>query len=510
LTFFWGTFLTRSGLLDNVSLHSFADMDKSAKGILCWSMVGLLTAFAVIYGLLVKKATADMPKPADEPQGLNREAFYRFGMVVVGMFAVVVTLGMSWPVIVATIQHSTGSKVEEWLYHQVTVWFFIPIMLLMAITPFVSWKGEGFRTLWARLFSVVCISIGLTGFAQMGLMSPQIGVRPAAAASVAGPFHTSAPLVYWMLLLLFLCIFVLVANMWRLGEILKRSPLGVGGFIAHAGMAVLMGGLILSRGYEQKQTVFVRKGAPAFALDGYLITYKDATKLDPFDRDGKVFFTVHPPTGADYEISPGLYKYGDPDDPKEMVWPYIQRTPTHDMYFSMNPPVFTAWEKPVLIKPGESSSIDGAQVEYLSPTMKGKPGTMGVTFGAKLRVTVEDELGEVHQYIANPSVQLTENGLAASLAPVGKDYLIAMIGGMDASDRGVQLMLFFNPPIFPITVYYKPLTYLVWLGPAIMAFGALLAGWSRRPPSARKAPVPVVASGRPAKGRVTAPGGEPA
>jgi hypothetical protein len=105
---------------------------------------------------------------------------------------------------------------------------------------------------------------------------------------------------------------------------------------------------------------------------------------------------------------------------------------------------------------------------------------MGVTFGARVRVSVRGADEEWHQYSANPSVQLTENGLSPSLEQVGPDYLIAMVGGMNAADRSVQLMLFFSPPFYPITIYYKPLTGLVWLGMIVMTGGGLLSAWSRR------------------------------
>ncbi|HVV72276.1 MAG TPA: cytochrome c biogenesis protein CcsA, partial [Verrucomicrobiae bacterium] len=185
LSFVYGTFLTRSGLLDKVSLHSFAEMNQSALVILRWFMIAVTAAFVAGFAFFGKRAAAAVARPAEPEGAIEREGAYRYGMMLLSMIAVVITLGMSWPVIVA-LRGGEGKSVEEWLYHQVSVWFFIPIMLLMAAAPFISWRGMSWRELWNRLFTTVCVAVGLTGFAQMGLMAPKIGVHPAAGETVAG------------------------------------------------------------------------------------------------------------------------------------------------------------------------------------------------------------------------------------------------------------------------------------------------------------------------------------
>jgi cytochrome c-type biogenesis protein CcmF len=485
IAFLYGTFLTRSGLLDGVSNHSFAEMDQNARIVLRWFLILVTIFFVALWAIRGPKTAASLAKPEAESPGATREGFYRFGMMLISMLAVVITLGMSWPVITA-LRGGKGSAIEEWLYHLVVVWFFLPIMLLMAIAPWVSWRSIGWRELGARLVNVVCISIGLTGFVQMGLMSPTFGVHATAGETVAAPFGFRASLPFWMLLLIFTCVFVAVSNIWRIVELVPRSPMGIGGFVAHVGIAVLLGGLIVSRGYEQKEQIFVRQGSPAEAL-GYIVTYKGTTELDPFDRNGKVFFDVQSPDGSHFEASPGYYQYGPPDEPKPMVWPFIRRSASHDMYLSMSPPEYTAWQQPVTLLPGETKAVNGTTIEYVKPTRKGTPGTMGVTFGAVVKLTTQDSDGNVHVYSANPDVQLSDQGLTPSLPKIGPDYRIAMIGGMNAADRSVQLMLFFSPPIYPITLFYKPLTGLVWLGAILMTGGGLMSAWSRRRVTARAA-----------------------
>jgi cytochrome c-type biogenesis protein CcmF len=265
--------------------------------------------------------------------------------------------------------------------------------------------------------------------------------------------------------------------------------LGIGGFVAHAGLAILMGGLIVSRGYERKDTILVRQNSPAQALD-YLVNFQKLTDPDDlYDRNNKVIFDVTWPGGNHFEARPGMYMYGPQDDePKTMVWPHIERSLSHDVYVAMAKPEITAWPAPQTLKPGDAKTIEGTTIEYLQATHKGPFGGMGAQFGAKVRLTTDGADGERHQYLAEPSVTLTEQGLQPSIEQIGPDYKIAMLGGMDASDKSVQLLLFFSPPIYPITVFYKPLTCLVWLGAGVMTIGGLLSAWSRR----RTSPKPQV------------------
>ncbi len=504
LTFVYGTFLTRSGLLDNVSNHSFAEMDRHALVVLRWFMILAAIGFVALWVWASPAVVRETKKPEALPAGPNREAFYRFGMMLVSMIAVVITAGMSWPVITA-LRGGQGSRVEEGLYHQALVWFFVPAMVVMAIAPFVSWRAMSWKELGNRVSNVLCVSIGLTGFLQLALMNANYGVHAAAGSTVAGPFKTHLSLPFWMMVLCFCCVFVIVANVWRIVEIMRRSPLGIGGFIAHLGLALLLGGLIISRGYEQKERIFVRDGSPAVAL-GYLVSYKGRTNLNDFDRNGRVFFTVKGPDGDEFDASPGLYSYGSKDDPKSMVWPSIEHYPSHDIYVAMAPPILEAWDKPITLVPGEKVNQSGTTIEYIRPTRHGEPGTLGVKFGAEVKLTVTDDDGTVHEYEGEPAVQLTENGLAPSLARIGPDYLIAMIGGMNAADRSVTLDLLFSPPVYGIDFFYKPLTALVWIGMFVMTCGGLMSAYARRRVTAAAAKKARERVPSPSEVTLTAPG----
>lgn len=484
LTFVYGTFLTRSGLLDKVSNHSFAEMDRSSLIMLETFLVAISIGFFVLFfvkGLRLAKAGVK----EDEAPGFDREGLYRSGMLLISLMATGIAMGMSWPWWSA-LTTGTGSAIEEKQYHLVIVWFFIPVMILMGIAPFVSWKKMGAKEIFNRLVSILSVTAGLTGFALVAIQNPTIGVHLPPGTTVAMPFHFHMLLMPWMAILIFVCVFTSIANIWRIGEIFKRSRLGIGGFVAHIGVAVLMAGLIISRGFEQKDSDIVTPGGGPRKILGYSIAFDHLQNKSLTDRDGTAVFSVEGPDGQHFEATPGLYYYnGDDGALTAMVWPFVQKHLAHDFYMAMNKPEMYAWAKPLEFQVGQTRVIKsedsddpndpGMAVTYKKFVMQGNPGAVGTSFGAQVHI---NDRGV--EYDVTPTFQIGEEGPKRSMPQVGNSYRMAMLG-MDASDRSVQLQLFFSPPLYPITLFYKPMTILVWIGTGIMTLGGLIAAWARRP-----------------------------
>ncbi len=486
LAFVYGTFLTRSGLLDKVSVHSFASMDKSALLVLRTFMIAVTAAYAVLFAVRGRALAAKESPDPDAHTGLRREGMYRFGVLILSLFASVVALGMSWPVISA-LRGGQGAAVEERTYHLVVAWFFIPTMIAMAIAPFVSWRAMGRHELWVRTSSVLSIAAGLTGLAMLAMTNPTIGVHLHGGETVTMPFGWRAPLVPWLAVLLFVCMLVAVGNIWRVAEVVSRSKTTtLGGFIAHLGFATLMAGLIISRAFEQKQTELIQPGETVRMLD-YLVTYKGLSTTDLEDRNNKALFDVESPDKSHFTARPGLYFYQDgptEEDSKPQVWPHVEKGLSHDVYFALHPPIVDAWDKPETFKPGETKVISDVSVRYDKFTSEGPLGQVGAKFGALLTVRTQEGEFKVH-----PTVTLTDQGLVPDMGPVGNDYRIAMLS-VSPLDQSVQLRLMFAQPLYPVDLFYKPLTSLVWIGTGILTLGAAMSAFARRRPRSGRDPVP--------------------
>ena len=477
IAFVYGTFLTRSGLLDKVSNHSFAQMERGALQILRGGMIGLFIAFVVAYIITLRRQPkADNAEPV---RGVNRETFYQMGMLSLCLLASVIALGMSWPVITA-LRGGEGARVEEAVYHRALIWFFVPIMIAIAVGPIASWKREQIKSLTSRLVVLLSVSLGLVGALLIIFKNEKFGVRITPGATLHTPIQGfDIPLVLGMAGIMFLAIFPAITNLWRAIELSKRSKLGTGPFISHFGICLLLGGLLISRGFEREADITVTTQTPGEGI-GYKIAFKEYDWDKRTDRENRVKFTVTSPEGNEFEIAPTLFYHqmGGPESPEQaQVWPYIVQSFSHDLNFAMGEPVVEFFKPAMNLKEGETKTQSSVTIKNIKSTNNGKFGQAGAEFGALLEISYEDR-GELKKFNVNPTLKIVDGGLQPSLHPAG-DFQVAL-ESMSPKDKSVNVQLYVNPPFFPIKLFYKPLTSLVWIGTGIFLIGGLMSAANRR------------------------------
>ena len=483
LAFCYGTFLTRAGFLDKVSVHSFAQMNASAHKVLLWFLIASLVGF---FGLWLLRVKQDGARLSSVDSGLRRDSFYRFGNLFLTMLALATGIGMSVPLIQFAMG-KTPKVVEEPLYHTVLAWFFIPILIMMAVAPFVPWRETTLKEILGRVLNVFSVSLFVTGVVLLIGSRQDTGVQMERGARIDMPWGTW-PLGPWMLFLVWLCTFAIVANLWRLIETVRRAPMGVGAFVAHLGVATAMAGLIVSRGFERKQEYALQPGMPAMGMNeggpAAMIELVQNQPFDFFDRDNKVKIKVSG-DGPEFVASPGLYYNVSQDgEPQPTTWPAIQRWLSHDIYLVLYP-LQPETGQEVTLKPGESGILAGMdwglrkertyKVKYVEMKRDGEAGVAGTKFAAQLQIEGPD--GKVD---ASPQFVLgTSGGPQKEPAPVD-DFFEVKMQSMNAADKAVTLTLNYKVPVFPVEIYYKPMTILVWLGVGILTLGGMIAAWDRR------------------------------
>lgn len=484
LTFVYGTFLTRSGFLSNASVHSFAEMNSTALKLLIGVLVAAVVAF---FGLLgtrwfqARKVVATNP-PAPSQPALGRESLMNMGIATLSAIGLATMFGMSVPFIQA-IRHEQSRVVEEGLYHSVLTWFFVPMLVLMAIAPFAPWKNVTARAVGQRFYTVFSLSIGVTGLFLMSIVLTPFGkvIERTTQVTLLGRHVVGLP---WILFLFGLCAFALIGNAWRIIELGRRTKLGWAPFLTHIGVAILMIGLIVSRGFEQKDTLMVMKDHPGKAL-GYDFRYKAMTSTDT-DRNNHLLFDVYDanqPTKFLFTAAPGMYKVPAEDgNTNTMVWPSIVHRPLYDVYVALRPPQEQVSD-PISLKPGDSKVFGGLVIKYNKMVIDGVPGQKGTAFLADLTISAGKRVTNVR-----PSIEL--GGEAGPIHHNGKldDNFDVSLESMNAADRSVMLEFKMSSPIYPIDIFHKPLVAFVWFGTGLMTLAGLVAAVSRRMPSMAKAP----------------------
>jgi cytochrome c-type biogenesis protein CcmF len=262
-----GTFLVRSGILD--SIHAFG---ASTLGVPFVILIGVMVTGSI--GLILWRRE-QLRSEARLESLLSREAVFLFqNMVLVGMVFVIFWITF-FPLI---SQALTGTKVSVGppAFRPFIVPLALILVLLSGIGPIIAWRRVTVANL-RRNFTLPVLG-GLAVLIWLLVIPGGPSTRPFALIMFAfGAF-----------------VLVSVAQeLWR-GTAARRSmtndvvPLALvglvrrnrrryGGYIVHAGLAVMLIGVAASSSFQHSQDVYLHPGQKA-SVDGYTIRYLRPTE----------------------------------------------------------------------------------------------------------------------------------------------------------------------------------------------------------------------------------------
>jgi len=461
LLFVYGTFLTRSGVLAEVSVHSFDALAKSALGILLLMLGGgtLLTLGLWVWRFRLAQ-TSSTCQTGQTGWGFSREAAVRWGILLLILSALISLVGTSWPLIMKLIRGQPVS-LQPTFYNQVHAPWVVVAAIVLAAAPMLRWSGMGLDDILQRLTKSWVMAVA-TGFVLFFL-----GFRE--------------PIT---LLVVVLLAFAAYANLGAIWRRVRTSRVTIGGFLTHFGLAVGIIGLILSNAYEGKQRVIVIQGQDTMAF-GYRWRYLgmtgDAQQFgDPrFDKHNRVRIEVarH---GEKFIAEPRFYLDRRRVQNNSVVWPWIRRWWDHDLYVSFfAPPQVDASPLTARLHEGEKAQVGDYTLRFLQLRGEGAMGKEGFRAIARVRL---HKAGWKQPVEVEPFRVVTQNGVIP--VPITlPDGAVLVMGDMDVGQRLVEFQLLMVPGksetwlrwVLPLEVYYKPFTILVWLGPPLALLGGLLA-----------------------------------
>src|SRR5262249_49696302 len=146
----YASFLTRSGVLADFSVHSFANL-----GLNNFLLSFLFLAALVGYGLLVFRLR-DIPGPKEPLGGFSREYMMWLGQLVFMLMCALIAVGMSAPLI--TRLFGPPSNVQTSYYNLVNAPLAVALGLVLGIAPLMRWRRhEPGAFLTAALPAVVAV-----------------------------------------------------------------------------------------------------------------------------------------------------------------------------------------------------------------------------------------------------------------------------------------------------------------------------------------------------------------
>ncbi len=263
----YSTFLTRSGILGDTSVHAFTDLGMSGHLLLYMGFFVVLALALFIYNW--KK----IPREKDDDLISSREFWMFIGMLVLCISAIQITFTTSIPVINKIFNTKLAPPVEVIEhYNSWQIPIAVIICVLMAIGQFFKFRESDVKATIKKL---------LLSF-----------ITSAVITTVAAYFLNFARLHYHILL--FASVFSIVANADYFLRVLKGKLSFSGASIAHAGIGfILLGALIsnanshiisenklnidLGKDFPNNENIMLNQG-DTLPMGNYYVTYSGRQK----------------------------------------------------------------------------------------------------------------------------------------------------------------------------------------------------------------------------------------
>lgn len=264
----YSTFLTRSGILGDASVHSFTDLGLSGQLLI------YLLFFMVAAIVMCIIRWREIPTSEKEASTYSREFWIFVGATTLCLMGFQVIAGTSIPVVNAIIgklgfENKLAPPTDAVaFYSKFQIWFAIAIGILSGVGQFFWWKKIDRKLLMNQLFipavAALLVSLLVVNFSKV--------------------FNLSYAL------LMLAGFFTIFANARILWGLLKNSPSLSGGAVAHIGVGLMLIGIMFSAGYSK---------VVSLNNTGLQIS-KDFS--DEFNRDNLLLFIHEPRTMWGFEI----------------------------------------------------------------------------------------------------------------------------------------------------------------------------------------------------------------
>jgi cytochrome c-type biogenesis protein CcmF len=414
-----GTFLVRSGVLD--SIHAFG---ASTLGVPFLVFIGIVLVGSVA---LVLTRLPDLRSEAKIDSLFSRESVFLLNNLVLVGLCFVIFWGTFFPLISEAVTGTKSSVGPPW-FDRYTVPLALALVLLSGIGPVIAWRRvtlSGMRRVLAWPLAVAGVTLLLLlAFTNAGSDVPSLIMFDLAAFVIA----------------------VVAQEFWRgararavvshessgtaLLKLVGRNRRRYGGYVVHAGMALLFIGVAASSAFAHHRDVRLQVGQSA-KVGGYAITYKKATSGIVSDRAG---------TGAPITVGAVLdVRKGDKH--------YILR-PSRNYY-----------------------STQDASAGIIGRFFAGEANSeISMRWGVARTVwtAIQPDLSRLQPAIARANRQFADSG------PNVQGLVIAAITNSYLR----------NPPPAQFRMIVSPFVAWIWIGGALAIAGALTALWPS--PEARR------------------------
>lgn len=445
----YATFLTRSGILSDFSVHSFADLGINSFLII---FMAILTLYG--FGIFFNRFKS-IPVISMETSALNKENGLGISVIVFIAMAVLTFVGTSSPILSGFF--GDPSQVGISFYNKVNLWPAIIMALLLGIIPFLTWIKHNAKEIFKKLLT----SLILAAFSTI------IAVYSGITTLVMIIFTAASAFAFWTNIL------VAISNR-------KKGWQQVGAPISHIGVGMILISIIISGLFDKSERVVLEKDKAGSAL-GYNLVYKGLEQK----TDGKDVVQIE--VSKDNEVfnaRPRLF-YNDKTrgmmrepDVKSSILIDLYISPLERRTFEQRPAGHS-----LILNKGETKNIDDYAITFINYKMSSHADTPGaISIGAELEISKDEQKTLVIPVMIitgkNRNSQPIHMGLSEDLH---SSPTIALTG-VNADSKSIQIIISGLPGHDHVTnaapeqliveISEKPFMNILWAGSIILLIGA--------------------------------------
>ncbi len=517
------TFLTRSGILADSSVHSFVDL-----GLYNQLLIFMLVITGLGLGMFLWRYK-ELPSQEKESQILSREFMTFTGAILLFILGLVIILGTSSPII-GLLFNENPTPPEISFYNQ----WSMPIAMLMAVFTvlgqYLFWKKYSIETLSSALINPLLITSVLT---------------------IAAVFFGDVRDLYYIFYM-FTAFFAVVGNTFVIVQLCAKKPKLIGGSVTHVGFGVLLIGILASSVYNKpmlderisnynkqvEQGVIkdemgftvtepvlfleLKLEEPKIVNDKYIVTYTGFDLQDqnrPGQQTYKLLFEPLPlGSGEPFYMNPEVYPMLATSTQENVQWsvdPDVRSGLLSDIYLyvagssfikqrndmiarraNVDPVTKEEGEVPetqtIQFEKGETITVGGFEMSFLEYAMEDTtklPPNTNIGVRAQIQIThmassqqylieplfalYNDEEGKT--FVFSPPVELPGHDLTFSFSKVYPES-----GEIDLSIEGLDEE--YESEWILVVAEQKPFISVVWLGTFLLMIGfsvSIFRHWGR-------------------------------
>ncbi len=492
----YSTFLTRTGILGDTSVHAFTEAGKAMNVLILTFMSVFSVGPLLLYFLYLKK----IPSLQKEEATSSREFWMFIGSLVFFLSALFISAKTSLPVINSVFgSHLAPPENAEFSYNKVMVLVAVIIGMLSAITQYLKYKstpsGYAIKKIAVPTIIAIVITVLLAVFYPV-------------------TYHKEGPgFLGALYVALFAAIYGVAANGAYIWAGLNGKFKAAGGSVAHLGFALMIAGMLVSAG--NKQVISIEKfkdfdipmgidpltKQQDVAAENINLIRQVSKKMGPYDvtylydsaghETGKRFYHLlferkdpeTKKTTESFVLNPDVYLMKNNSMSSN---PDTKNYPSHDVFtyisYALSPDRDKDTTQFKITEAAEGDTIFYSKgFMILNSVVKNPPSNKfnipaaaGPSVVANITITGKDSM----QYKASPMIMVDSIGINQIDDTVYAQNLFIKFAGITADQKKLKIGVKESDKMIDfvtLKAYIFPYINLVWIGLVTMAIGIVMS-----------------------------------